>query len=104
MAQQHGYGTNGEEFTEGPFVVVEAGGYRLEAELKGHICSVLPDSSIYEFLRAYGMDIPKHWKFDVIAAQVDFLNQKVKEGVITLRDGKWWGAEPVFHDGDSFER
>ena len=102
MAQHVRYFEDNVEFKEGPFVVVEINGFRVECELKGWHCPVMPDTTIYQFLRAHGLDASKHWKAEEIEKQVDFLNQKVKEGVITLRDGAWWGADPVFHDGDTF--
>jgi hypothetical protein len=47
MAQEVGYMDNNVTYTEGPFVIVYVNGWRIEAELKGHKCPVLPDVSIY---------------------------------------------------------
>ena len=82
MAQKVGYFEDDFEFTEGPFVMVDAGGWRIEAELTGHKTSVLPHYSIYYFLEYHGYQAHKSKDEKAIAASVDFLNEQVRQGRI----------------------
>ena len=54
MAQQVGYFDDDVAFTEGPFVIVDIWGWRIEVELKDYHCSVLPDLSLTGILRDLG--------------------------------------------------
>lgn len=90
MAQRVGYFENNVIYTEGPFVMTEAlyPDYRIEVEIKGHMCPAFPDLSIYELLEMEGIDWHKG-KAEKIAPVVDWLNQKVREGIITLQGNIW---------------
>ncbi len=91
MAQRVGYFEDDVEYKEGPFVMVEASGWRIEVELKEHHCPVLPDTSIYKLLEANGYDPYKTNDTQKAEEKVDFLNRKVKEGIIMLEPGtKHW--------------
>lgn len=89
MAQVVGYFQNDVTFTEGPFVIVERNGWRIEAEQKGCNCPILPDSSIYEIAeRKFGLCGKTTYKS--LAEKVcDALNQMVRDKKIVLRDGCW---------------
>lgn len=78
-------------FKEGPFVISNplGNGWRIEVEMKGHRCSVLPDLSIYKLkeqqfgLKGKTMDQSR-------AAHVcDQLNAMVREGHIVLVGRSW---------------
>jgi hypothetical protein len=91
MAQEVGWGEDNVVFEEGPFVVVNAGGYRIEVEQKEHHCPVLPDQSIYN-LRFNHLNCPKKYKYNNIEDAkkvVDILNGMVRSGHIVL-EGKAW--------------
>lgn len=89
MAQVIGYCQNDVIFEEGPFVIVNANGWRIECELKGHYCPVLPDSSIYKLREYWGYQPGKFREQREAEELCDRLNQAVKDGVIVL-DGKSW--------------
>lgn len=46
MAQRVGYFENNVIYKEGPFVMTNAGGWRIEVEQKGHQCPVMPSMTI----------------------------------------------------------
>lgn len=77
-----------EAFSEGPFVMVNANGWRVEVELPGHICPVLPDPSVYELRKRLGWPAGKTYDEDKAARVVDQLNQMVRDGKIIL-DKVW---------------
>lgn len=88
MAQTVGYYQNNPVFTEGPFVIVNANGWRIEVELKGHHCPVLPSTSIYRITEKLGL----HGKTDdkeQAAMVCDALNSMVRASAIVLTD---WGS------------
>lgn len=90
MAQQVGYYENNVEFTEGPFVIVNAGGWRIEVELKEHHCPVLPDSSIYRLCGdRLGHPLTKLHFYESAVELCDWLNQEVERGTIVL-NGRGW--------------
>lgn len=99
MAQVVGYHEDNVVFEEGPFVAVEVGGWRIEAEFKGHKCPVLPDFSIYRLLAREGKHGGKYPTSDLGTAQiketVDWLNQLVKDGEIRLWNGTTWVYPPL---------
>ena len=91
MAQEVPYYADNITYEEGPFVLVYAGGYRIEAELKGHHCPVLPDVSILHLIEAQFGDSCKSDNKQEIARRVDWLNEMVRAGEVVLR-GKSWVA------------
>lgn len=89
MAQRVGYWDDNVEFTEGPFVVVGIHGYRIECELKGHHCPVIPDCTIYTFMERLGWK-GKTLDVDLAERVCDGLNALVREGAIVLSEkGSW---------------
>lgn len=85
MAIRVGYFQNTDEcYAEGPFVMVNACGWRIEAGCKGKICPSLPDSSIYGFLREQGLPDSKTDDEALAACVVDYLNAKVKDGTLIV--------------------
>ena len=103
MAQEVGYFKNNVEFIEGPFVIVSVSDqWRIEAELKEHHCSVLPDDSIYPMIREIVHQLRPiarmlNWGTglngtrDEAAKVCDILNARAKFGVIRL-EGRAWVA------------
>jgi hypothetical protein len=84
MAIRVGYFENTTNcYSEGPFVMVNACGWRIEVKHEGHHCPALPDSSIYGFIRDQGLPDGKYEEA-LAACIVDFLNAKVKDGTIVL--------------------
>jgi len=80
-----------EVFSEGPFVVCQVGdGFRLEAELVGWKCPVLPDLSIYPIKERLGL-LGVTRDESLAATVCDQLNRMVREGLI-VRDGNDWVA------------
>lgn len=102
MAQFVRYFEDNVTYTEGPFVAVDINGYRIEVELKGWKCPVLPDSSIYSFMRRYKILDGKTENKGRITKAVDWLNNRVKEGKIVLHKDGWWEAVPELHDIDEW--
>ncbi len=92
MAQMVGYSENNVVFTEGPFVVVYAGGYRIEVEQKGHHCPVLPHSSIYEIERRCGLN-GKTLHQEQAVKVCDLLNKMVEMKEIVLVENTWVSKE-----------
>ena len=93
MAQEVGYFENHIEYEEGPFVMVDAHGWRVEVELKGHHCPCLPGTSIYALRKALGFPVGKGQQ-ERIAGQVDKLNQLVCEGYVVLENNAWvWNGK-----------
>lgn len=89
MAQEVGWGQNNVEFKEGPFVIVNINGWRIEAELKGHYCPVLPASSIYRITERMGFSGKTDNK-EQAEMVCDALNGMVRTGQIVLADNGWW--------------
>lgn len=89
MAQIVGYWKDNITYEEGPFVVVDVSNnnqFRIEVELKGHHCSILPDTSIYEFLRKADIDA---YDREQCIETCDLLNQMVMEKKIVEINGFW---------------
>ena len=92
MAKEVGYWQDNpdpEVYSEGPFVIVSAGGWRIEVEQKGHYCPVLPDMSIYKLLiynRLFDGKTNDRRKQEQVC---DWLNRQVKEGRIICNDKMW---------------
>jgi hypothetical protein len=81
-------------YSEGPFVMVNACGWRVEVDYSQG-CPALPDNSIYYFIRENGLPDGKHEEA-LCASIVDFLNAKVKDGTL-IKDPKYgltWIWEP----------
>jgi len=91
MAQVVGYMDNHVEFKEGPFVICNAlgNGWRIEVELKGHICPVLPDASIYELIKRLRMYPGKFVEKAKAEKLCNLLNRLVKHGGIRLKNNQW---------------
>lgn len=83
MAQEVAFAENNIVYTEGPFVMVHISGWRVEVELPGHHCPVLPDASISQFLERHGFSSGKELDKKKAAAKVDFLNSMERCGRIT---------------------
>jgi hypothetical protein len=89
MAQQVEYWQDNIEYLEGPFVVVNAGGYRIEMELKGHCCPVQTTVLIDRYLAEHKFSCYKTNCLQTASDTVDWLNNKVKNGDIILVNGRW---------------
>lgn len=85
MAQAVGYWDDGVAFTEGPFVIVNANGWRIEVEVLGSRCPCMPDGSVYRMLE---QERGRWQKTDrkTAADDCDWLNEQVRQGRI-VRDG-----------------
>lgn len=89
MAQVVRYFEDNVTFKEGPFVIVNACGWRIEVEHPGGKCPILPDISIYHW---YKDNFGKHMgKFPIDEAEkiCDTLNILVKTRKI-YRIGNSW--------------
>lgn len=98
-----GYFKNNYEgmYAEGPFVATRvSGGLRVEVELKEWHCPVLPDSSIYDLMKIFGIDevsnSPLCTHKERVQRIVDTLNLMVREGAIIL-EGNWWVFPKMAH-------
>ena len=93
MAQVIGYYENNVTFTEGPFVICNplANGWRIEVELKGHHCPVLPDLSICRLMESHGWHGKTHDE-NKAADICDWLNGLVRCGSIVLYGNSWEAA------------
>lgn len=96
MAQVVGFFEDNVVFAEGPFVISNpcASGWRIEAELKGHHCPVLPDPTIYKLKASLGMH-NKTLDRDLAVRVCDALNQLVRDGEIVL-EGRMWTERKDF--------
>lgn len=100
MAKVVGYFSNSPDYSEGPFVLCRlpyGERYRLESELRGHVCSVLVHLSVDRLLRRY---FPKSWEMtgslEEMLEVCDWLNERVREGVVVLRGLEWaWEETPA---------
>ena len=108
MAQVVRYFQNNPVFTEGPFVIVNINGWRIEAELietelKGHLCPVLPALSIYSIMKKLGLQGKTNDK-EQAAAVCDALNGMVRAGAIVLHNGWWVDKNSVIRARETAER
>lgn len=71
-------------YSEGPFVMVNASGWRIECGSKDMKCPALPDSSIYGFLREKGLPDSKTDDEALCACVVDYLNAKIRDGTLIV--------------------
>jgi hypothetical protein len=99
MAQKVDYYEDNVEYQGGPFVVCVLGpgnDFRVEVELKGHKCPVLPQSSIYEMMKEIDFDGRTN-DLKKINLVVDALNAFVKTGRIVCVDGAWIEKKEAKH-------
>ncbi len=96
MAQQVGYFEDNVTYREGPFVIVNANGFRIECEVKGHICPAFPHLSISRLKDQLGYPQGKTDR-ETAAAMCDRLNGMVREGKIELV-GTMWIHRPTMGD------
>ena len=91
MAQEVSHYEDNVTFTEGPFVISNplGNGYRIEVDLKGHPCPVLPDCSIYRLLGEHGFYAGKCPRKE-IAKIADWLNEQVLLERIVCQTNGWW--------------
>ncbi len=90
MAQVVGYFQNNVVFTEGPFVIVYVGGWRIEVEQKEKNHSTMTSISIDGIIKGLGMQYGKTRDQELAATVCDRLNQMVRVGEIVLTDyGSW---------------
>jgi hypothetical protein len=76
-----------EHFPEGPFVIMEFNGWRIEVQNPGGKCPCLPDSSIYRLIEktCYG---PGKWDNEETAIAIcNMLNSMVHKGKI-IKDSR----------------
>ena len=88
MAQEVDYHANHVVYTEGPFVIVFVAGWRIECDLLGSDCPVLPDGTIYTIMRENKLD-GKSNNRELVADVCDKLNSMVASGAI-IQDNNWW--------------
>lgn len=88
MAQEVGYYENDVVFLEGPFVLVNINGWRIEVERKGHSCPILPEQRIFQLEKSLGLS-GKTRDRELAAVVCDKLNSLVKEGKIIEINGHW---------------
>ncbi len=96
MAQQVGYSENNVTYTEGPFVIVYAiSGWRIEVELKGHVCPTFPHVSISYLQKRVNKNWPEGKTQDqkVASKWCDYLNKLVKNGQIKENEYGLWVCE-----------
>jgi hypothetical protein len=90
MAQKVGYFENDVVFTEGPFVLVNVGGWRIEVwNGRDTGCnSVVPGASIYRLKEQLGWPVGKMTNTELAERVCNTLNEMVKSGKIelTIRD------------------
>ena len=102
MAKEAGYYDNPTEeqsidlYSEGPFVIVNAAGWRIEVQLEGHHCPILPHHTIYNLSREWGYP-PGKYERDRAARLCDRLNKSVKSGQI-VKVGAAWLVKGTAHD------
>jgi hypothetical protein len=90
MAIRVGYFQNTKDcYSEGPFVMVNANGWRIEVGCAEMHCPTLPDNSVYAFLRDRGLPDYKTDDEALCECVVDYLNAKVKDGTLVRRDNNW---------------
>lgn len=95
MAQTVGHYENDVIYTEGPFVISDVGGWRIECEIKGHCYPSLPDTSIYVLLQRYKKDFGKTFNKEIAIKVCDWLNSFVAQGRIILAEDGWWNTKGI---------
>jgi hypothetical protein len=95
MAIRVGYFENTTNcYSEGPFVMVMACGWRIETGNKDMLCPALPDVSIYGFLRDKGLPDGKYDDEALAVCIIDYLNAKTKDGTLVQNKHGVWIWEP----------
>lgn len=91
MAQEVGWFENNVTFLEGPFVISDpmGNGWRIESELEGYHCPVLPDTTIFQLMENEAGWIGKTIHRERAECVCDWLNLCVKRGQI-IKQGKAW--------------
>lgn len=91
MAKRVKYYQNNEPemYAEGPFVMTDANGWRIEVGCDLTNCPIIPDSSIYDLLHQNSMRVDKSSDPEVIAKSVDWLNDQVRGGKVVCVDHRW---------------
>ena len=91
MAQVVGYHEDNVVFVEGPFVIVDAGGWRIECEMGLVGCnSTLCDISINRLSEAErGHRLRKYEEKKHAARECDWLNEQARNGRI-IQEGLSW--------------
>ena len=85
MAKEIGYWENNVVFpddprySKGPFVLVDACGWRVEVGVRGIDHPILPDAEIYRLLEKRGYTWIKTCRKSEMETSVDFLNLMCKE-------------------------
>ena len=103
MAQVVGWFENDVKFTEGPFVIVNANGWRIEVELVGHHCPVLPSISVIKIAKRLGLH-GKTYNKELAAVVCDSLNTKVQAGEIILHNDCWVDRTSVIRAQEAAKR
>jgi hypothetical protein len=81
-----------EAYREGPFVIVNANGFRIEAQVVGHKCPAMPDLSVFKLREQWGYRLGKFDR-DKATELCDRLNEAVREGKIVLNGKHWMVAD-----------
>lgn len=81
-----------EAYSEGPFVLVNVNGWRIEVEYEDAPHPCMPDSSIYKLKRKLGMEFGKTHDKQLAESVCDALNRMVKDGRIVRTESGWWKA------------
>lgn len=85
MAVKVGYYEDTNEcYSEGPFVIVYANGWRIEAGHKGMKCPSLPCHTVIKFIKGLGIPVKKYHSEEEASSVCDTLNQLVKDGSIPV--------------------
>ena len=103
MAQVVGYFQDNPVFTEGPFVIVYANGWRIEVEQKGHHCPVMVGLSVGRIVERLGLQGKTNDRAKAEAV-CDNLNQMVRSGEIVLNDVSWVDSRSVLQARETAER
>lgn len=92
MAQEVGFMEDNITYTEGPFVISNplGNGWRIEVELRGHKCPILPGSWYEPYIQEHGFQDGKYWGKEEAERLCDFLNTRVSMGDIVLVNEKTW--------------
>lgn len=84
-----------EAYSEGPFVVVNANGWRIECEVVGSSCPALPDLSVFHLRKKWGIPEGKFNSVKAAEELCDRLNEQVKLGNIVREKASWAATRDV---------
>lgn len=79
-----------EAYSEGPFVLVNASGWRIEAEITGSKCPVMIEPSIFGIKEQLGWGYGKMVNREEAERICDALNAMTKTGQIVRDDRGFW--------------